>query len=230
MGETDPLSAWSSVWSLARSDADSGARLESLLTADEDEKDALLAATAAAAAAATTTAVNGGSGGVGSSGGGWSEVCAPFGGNGDFCGGQPVPSADYELDDRRGPFLLFARALPTIATAAATATTTTTTTGAGSASSAALYRCYDSAAKLHFFSKDPNCRGLASSSSPSSSSSAVAEEVAEGVLGFVSLERNSMTARSLSLCLSAEGGYYYHSLDGPCDDGDSFLEDCGFVH
>ena len=58
----------------------------------------------------------------------------------------------------------------------------------------------------------------------------LAEEVAEGVLGFVSLERNSMTARSLSLCLSAEGGYYYHSLDGPCDDGDSFLEDCGFVH
>ena len=194
LGETDPASAWNTAWSLQRtvSAGSNGGgsgeqRVDSLVTTTLLEKDTLLAG-----------------------GDGWSEICAPFGGNGDFCGG--AQSEDFS-DDRRGPFLLFAQEqLPTNHTAIATTTTTATTT------SAALYRCYDAEAQHHFMSRNATC-------------ALVPSGTAEAPLGFVSLARTSATPRSLFLCLAAVAGdYFYHSLDGPCDDGDTFMEDCGFVH
>ena len=176
LGETDPLSAWVSVWSLVRTE--NGQRADSLLTASATEKDTLI--------------------NLGNSSG-WTEVCSPYGGNGDFCGGAAIPSAEQSMDDRRGPFLLPARELP------------------APHLSAALWRCYDEDTLRHFVTRDGAC-GL------------VPGATTETEIGFVSLQRNSMTPRSLSLCEAAGGAYFYHSLDGPCTEGDSFLEDCGFVH
>ena len=206
LGETDSASAWNTAWSLQRtvsagsSSSNGGGgggaggggggeqRVDSLVTTTLLEKDTLLAD-------------------------GWSEICAPFGGNGDFCGG--AQSEDFS-DDRRGPFLLFAQEqLPTNHTATTTTATTTTAT-----TSAALYRCYDAEVQHHFVSRDATCALV-----PGATAEAPQ-------LGFVSLARTSATPRSLFLCLAAAaaGDYFYHSLDGPCDDGDAFMEDCGFVH
>jgi hypothetical protein len=136
-------------------------------------------------------------------GAGWTETCNGYGGPTDFC----VSNTGAFLRSPRavqGPFVLHSG-------------------GCGLDGSdpvlpgrRALVRCYDGA--LHFIAGASTCPGSAA---------------LEMALGCVAAERSSNMPRELHACTAsaANGGRRYHSLDAPCEAGDT--DDAGvlgFVH
>jgi hypothetical protein len=136
-------------------------------------------------------------------GAGWTETCNGYGGPTDFC----VSNTGAFLRSPRavqGPFVLHSG-------------------GCGLDGGdpvlpgrRALVRCYDGA--LHFIAGASTCPGSAA---------------LEMALGCVAAERSSNMPRELHACTAsaANGGRRYHSLDAPCEAGDT--DDAGvlgFVH